>query len=135
MNSAHCSQSALAQLAGCVGADAVVVWKEAADVGNAFVVATLPPDLLVAGSPFPVVRIPQAGLVVERAPVGISALVPASVRLRLPTAPSAALVAPLGGGFRVLVACWGSSEFAPFARAMDDMRFADALAQLDAWYP
>ena len=111
MIATRCPHSALENLAGEVGADAIVIWKEAAEEANAYVLAARPSTLVVSGSPLPLIRPPASGVMIERDPARISALVPASIRLNLAAVPRAASVARLGAdGLGILIA-WCTDAF------------------------
>lgn len=112
------STSALAALANQLGADAVVVCKEAVGAATLSVVAAVPPDLVQVGSPLPALELlPETGPVIERDPARIGTLIPTSVRMQLPAPPRAALIAPLGGGGLCALVAWCRAEAPAAAQA------------------
>ncbi len=97
--------STLHQLVAELHADAAVVWREEEGLSEGLVLASVPPALVAAGSPWPPGGPRAPTLRVQRSPSMISLLVPTAVRLSLHAPPRAVLSTPLsltGGSLLVL---------------------------------
>lgn len=145
----HRLNGALEAFARQARADAVVVWKQAPTTAHALVLAAWPYHLAPVGGSLPLLGPPVKTPVFERDPARLARILPPSLRLRLPEAPTAALLADLDGeGLGVLLARCSTpapdpvdqgllpgllAELAPVAARWDrELELATRAAQLSA---
>ena len=122
---------ALGGLAAAVAADAAVVWTRTAGSAGGFVLAAVPHESLVTGSPWSGHPVPRDGPVLESDPARLRALVPDALAIDLPTPPRAALVAAVMGRDIGLVLVW-CGDPPPAAAEVTTRLVAESLGGLAA---